>query len=165
MRSRRSLHARSGCAGSDTPAPRELSMFRRPTRPAAALALAGLGLLAARFDSAAQAPSPAGPALALAAEPVPATARALKPAYRIRLVSTWPQAADGQCMNGGEETLEGSLVREADGSYRGTFTRRTRLLFCGAHGLSRGDSASAPIASCALTLEGQGTVAMTGTVV
>lgn len=89
------------------------------------------------------------------ARPRPA---ALKNEYRIHLQSTWPQLPGGSadCFNGGEETLDGTLVANADGTYGGTFERHTRLLFCGAHG---------PAAqSCALTLKGEGAVVMTGVV-
>ena len=83
----------------------------------------------------------------------------LAAAYRIRLRSAWPQApAETEaCRNGGDEIVEGVLIRLGDGSYRGTFERRTLLLFCGAH--SRDGQA------CELTLEGAGQVAMTGMVV
>ena len=50
----------------------------------------------------------------------------------------------------------GTLALETDGTYSGRFARRTRLLFCGAHGPAA--------AGCSLTLEGKGAVAMTGVV-
>ena len=121
---------------------------------AAALAL---GSLAAPV--AAQSAAPVDPtSLALAAPSGAPMPGALKPAYRLRLVSTWPQqTVSAGCRNGGEETLEGTLTRNPEGTYAGQFTRQTRLLFCGAHG----PSASA----CSLDLVGKGTVAMTGVVV
>lgn len=79
----------------------------------------------------------------------------------MRLTSTWPQeAASGDCRNGGEEALGGTLTRSADGTYTGTFTRRTELLFCGAHG----PSATAAAATCALALTGHGSVNVIGVV-
>jgi hypothetical protein len=85
---------------------------------------------------------------------------ALKPAYRVRLTSTWPQEVAGGCRNGGAETLDGILTRNVDGSYSGSFARTTRLLFCGAHG-AEGTAAQ----SCALTLDGKGTVTAQGVLV
>ena len=85
---------------------------------------------------------------------------ALKPVYHVRLTSTWPQDAGGGCRNGGEETIEGTIAREADGTYTGTFARRTELLFCGTHG-SPGDTEAA---ACELALTGQGEVRATGVV-
>ena len=131
-------------------------MFRRRHfGAAAALALAAL----IPSDAAAQsALRPARASFALAGEaPAPS---ALKVAYHLRLTSTWPQEAAGDCRNGGEETLDGILVRNADGTYSGSFTRNTRLLFCGAHG-----SEGAAAESCALTLRGAGKVTMKGMVV
>ncbi len=82
----------------------------------------------------------------------------LAAAYHLRLRSAWPQAGGTEaCRNGGDEIVEGVLNRMGDGSYRGTFERRTLLLFCGAH--SRDGQA------CELTLEGDGQVMMTGMVV
>lgn len=138
-------------------------MSRRFAPPAATIALAGLVTLTLTDAAAAQAP--ASSTLAITAASVPAGTRALKSSYRVRLSSTWAQETDAHgCLNGGEETVEGTLARASDGSYAGTFTRRTRLLFCGAHGV-RGNDAQTPVESCALTLEGGGTVAMTGAVV
>jgi hypothetical protein len=79
--------------------------------------------------------------------------------YHVRLESAWPQAAasDEACRNGGDEVVEGLLVRGADGVYRGSFDRRTLILFCGAHGAG-GEA-------CELVLDGDGKVAMTGHVV
>jgi hypothetical protein len=133
-------------------------MYRRTITPlAAALALAGLTPMAGGAQSAS---SPPTIALTLADVSLPARG-ALKPVYHVRLTSTWPQeAAAGGCRNGGEETIEGTLAREADGSYGGTFTRRTELLFCGAHG-SHQDAAAA---ACELALTGQGDVDATGVV-
>lgn len=80
----------------------------------------------------------------------------LAEAYHLRLESVWPQAAgaDGACRNGGDEIVEGRLQRDVDGVYRGSFDRRTVILFCGAHG-ANGEA-------CELVLEGEGKVAMTG---
>ena len=141
-------------------------MFRRITRPAAALALAGLTSLAVTRTGPAQSAAPGtrspSPTFALVPTAAPPAMRALKPSYRIRLTSTWPQeTGPAGCLNGGEETVEGTLARTADGGYAGSFTRRTHLLFCGAHGRAQG----APAERCALTLEGQGDVRMTGEVV
>jgi hypothetical protein len=82
----------------------------------------------------------------------------LERSYRLRLTSAWPlwQGAPGGCADAGSETVEGVLVRTGPQSYAGTFARRTRLLFCGAHGAGAID--------CELTLEGKGEVAMTAQV-
>ena len=132
-------------------------MYRRTITPlAAALALAGLTPM---VGSAQSAPSSRTIALSIADGPVPAHP-ALKPVYHVRLTSTWPQDAGGGCRNGGEETIEGTLTRDADGTYTGTFARRTELLFCGTHG-SRQDTETA---ACELALTGQGDVSATGVV-
>jgi hypothetical protein len=100
--------------------------------------------------------APTALALTAASAPVPGPA-ALKPAYHLSLTSTWPQqVVAAGCRNGGEETLAGTLALEPDGTYAGRLTRRTRLLFCGAHGPAA--------AGCSLTLEGKGAVTMTGVV-
>lgn len=133
-------------------------MHRRTITPlAAALALAGLTPMAGAAQSAS---SPPTIVLTLVDGPTPARA-ALKPVYHVRLTSTWPQeaAADG-CRNGGEETIEGTLSRDADGTYAGTFTRRTELLFCGAHGSHQ----HAEAAACELALTGRGDVSAIGVV-
>ena len=77
----------------------------------------------------------------------------LAAAYHLRLRSAWPQtpASNEACRNGGDEMVEGVLSRMGDGSYRGTFERRTLLLFCGAHGTDG--------QACELRLEGDGEVA------
>lgn len=104
----------------------------------------------------------AAPATAqsIASSTPPSAARpaALAATYQVRLQSAWPQlpATEG-CENGGSETLEGTLTRKANGAYGGTLTRRTHLLFCGAHGPT-GDA-------CALVLDGGGEVMTQGTVV
>ena len=51
------------------------------------------------------------------------------------------------------------MIRNADGTYSGSFARNTRLLFCGAHG-----SEGAAAESCALTLQGKGRVTVNGVV-
>ena len=83
----------------------------------------------------------------------------LASAYHLRLESAWPQDAAGGdgCRNGGDEIVEGDLHRGVDGVYRGSFERRTLLLFCGAHAAS-GEA-------CELVLEGDDNVAMMGYVV
>jgi hypothetical protein len=133
-------------------------MYHRTITPlAAAFALAGLTPTAGGAQSALGSPTIA---LSLADRAVPARP-ALKPVYHVRLTSTWPQeAAAGGCRNGGEETIEGTLAREPDGTYTGTFARRTELLFCGVHG-SRQDTEAA---ACELALTGQGDVSATGVV-
>ena len=121
---------------------------------AAALAFGAAVAPAAAQSAVADAPA----ALALTAASVPAPVPlALKAAYRLHLTSTWPQyiASEG-CRNGGEETLDGLLIRNADGTYSGRFARHTELLFCGAHGPAA--------AGCSLVLAGNGAVAMTGVV-
>ncbi len=129
-------------------------MSRRITSLAAALAFGAL------VPSLAGAQGALEPALAFSEAPAPA---ALKAAYHLVLTSTWPQEqVRNGCRNGGVETVEGTLVRGAGGGYTGSFTRRTELLFCGAHGES---SLGAEPQGCALTLTGEGTVAMTGVVV
>jgi hypothetical protein len=128
-------------------------MFRRTIPPVAAvLAFAALTPIAgsAQLESV--------PALALSLGDSIQPSPALKAAYHVRLTSTWPQEAFAGCNNGGLETIEGTLARTADGHYRGTFTRQTKLLFCGAHGTREGTSASA----CELELTGHGTVAVNG---
>jgi len=133
---------------------RSMTMQFRISPLAAALALGGLAAPAV-----AQAPAPVAPAsLTLTRPPIPAPAPgALKAAYRLRLTSLWPQQiVTAGCRNGGEETLDGTLTRNPDGTYSGSFVRQTRLLFCGAHG---------PAASaCSLDLVGKGRVTMTGAV-
>jgi hypothetical protein len=89
--------------------------------------------------------------------PIRSRAEALAERYHVRLTSAWPQLRGGDgCENGGDEVVEGTLIRAGDGGYTGTLTRTTRLLFCGAHGPA-GDR-------CALVLDGQGGVAMRGVV-
>jgi hypothetical protein len=141
-------------------------MFERLSRPATAIALTALVAAMMPAGAAGQAPPTIRSTLAFASESTPAESRALKASYHVRLISNWPQeAGPGGCLNGGDEVVEGTLAREADGTYAGTFIRRTRLLFCGAHGMARGDSTAAATGSCALTLDGEGRVSMTGVVV
>jgi hypothetical protein len=122
--------------------------MKRHTRgPALAVALSIL------FASSATAQT-----LALHGPPTARPGAELAASYRVRLQSAWPQLPTStDCENGGSETLEGVLTRTRSGDYSGTFTRSTRLLFCGAHGTS-GEA-------CALVLEGDGQVAMHGIVV
>lgn len=133
-------------------------MYRRTISSlAAALALAGLSPMAAAAQRSALPPTIA---LSLADSTAPGRP-VLKSAYHVRLTSTWPQETTAAgCRNGGEETIEGTLARAADGTYAGTFTRRTELLFCGAHG-GRPDAVSA---GCELALVGRGSVEATGQV-
>lgn len=100
----------------------------------------------------------AAQALAWSTPPSAARPAELAASFQVRLRSAWPQlSATEGCENGGSETLEGTLTRKPGGVYGGTLTRRTHLLFCGAHG-STGDA-------CALVLEGGGDVTTQGTVV
>ncbi|MEO6056063.1 MAG: hypothetical protein ABIQ49_04415 [Gemmatimonadales bacterium] len=122
-----------------------------------------LALAAGSLATSSAAESVLAPATSLAGVDAPASPpphAALKAAYHVRLTSTWPQVTgpDG-CRNGGVETLEGTLARNADGTYAGIFSRNTELLFCGTHGTH-----GAPATSCTLTLEGRGEVAMSGMV-
>jgi hypothetical protein len=128
---------------------------RRHFGAAAALALAALFPSPGASQIALR---PARASFALVGEaPTPA---ALKTAYHVRLTSTWPQESAGDCRNGGGETLDGRLIRNADGTYSGSFARNTRLLFCGAHG-----SEATAAESCALMLQGKGRVTVRGVVV
>lgn len=85
-------------------------------------------------------------------------AAALKPVLTIRLVSNWPQltAADGSCLNGGQETLSGTLELGSGGNYLGTLRRQAEIRFCGTHGAARD--------GCALTLTSVGPVSARGEV-
>lgn len=86
------------------------------------------------------------------AKPQPAAA------YQVRLTSAWPQlGTTGDCPNGGDETVQGTIERNAAGDYAGTLSRRTLLLFCGAHG--------AAAQACTLVLEGSGPVVARGQLV
>lgn len=86
------------------------------------------------------------------------TAALLRPLYRMRLVSDWPQLTAGGlgCVNGGQEVLEGTLTQTGDASYAGQFKRKASIRFCGAH--------AGATEMCALTLTSDGTVAARGTV-
>jgi hypothetical protein len=100
----------------------------------------------ARGDRETTAPSARNPP-AINREP---STGALKSEYRIRLTSAWPQYGDaaGDCLNGGQEVLEGTLIRTNDGGYTGAFTRTSGLSFCGTH-------SGAPEV-CSLSLNGHG---------
>jgi hypothetical protein len=127
-------------------------------------AVLALGALLPSFGGAQAALEPPAATLALTVAPAPA---ALKATYHLMLTSTWPQEQTaGGCLNGGVETVEGTLSRGAGGNYTGRLNRRTELLFCGAHGeAAHGEAAQGgDEGGCALTLRGQGTVAMTGVV-
>ena len=103
-------------------------------------------------------PPAAAQAIAYGEPPPPRTrSDALAERYHVRLVSAWPQLPAGaECANGGDEVVEGTLTRTASGDYGGTLTRKTHLLFCGAHGPA-GDA-------CTLMLDGAGGVVMRGNV-
>ena len=126
---------------------------RRSLGLAGALALTAFASPSSLGAQSAASADPRTTALALNERPVRPRPATLKTTYRIHLRSTWPQLASGSegCFNGGEETLDGTLAANADGTYGGTFTRRTRLLFCGAHGSDGAES-------CQLTLRGEGQV-------
>jgi len=118
------------------------------------------GALAFSTSAAAQYASPPAPeAVAAAGGALRPGATTLKGAYRVRLRSMWPQHSEpsSRCTNGGEEALDGVVSRGADGSYRGELHRRTRMLFCGAHGGST--------EACELVLLGDGQVEAEGVVV
>jgi hypothetical protein len=82
----------------------------------------------------------------------------LRPSYRMRLISDWPQLTAGGlgCVNGGQEVLEGTLAQTGDRSYAGRFRRRATIRFCGAH--------AGATELCTLTLTSDGIVAARGTV-
>jgi hypothetical protein len=83
--------------------------------------------------------------------------RLAEPVYHLRLSSAWPELRlSPECVNGGNEVLNGSLRRVSPGLYRGALQRETTIRFCGAHG-SVGDA-------CSVTLRGSGTVLAEGTV-
>ena len=129
----------------------------RSTMLSLATILALTGAAPATGD--AQVLRPPTPSLSLAGAPVPPVA--LKSAYHVRLTSTWPQeGGSGACRNGGQETVEGTLSQDADGTFSGRLTRHTQLLFCGAHG-QPGEGAAG---SCALALAGEGQVLAKGIV-
>jgi hypothetical protein len=128
----------------------------RPTLFSLATILAVTGGAPVTGD--AQTLRPPTPSLSLAGAPVPPVA--LKSAYHVRLTSTWPQdGGSGDCRNGGQETVEGTLSQAADGTFSGTFARHTTLLFCGAHGQHE-----AGARSCAIAVVGEGDVLATGVV-
>jgi hypothetical protein len=85
-------------------------------------------------------------------------AAALKPVLTIRLMSDWPQLTtpDGTCLNGGQETLTGTLELSSGGNYLGTLTRQAEIRFCGAHGAASD--------ACELTLVSVGPVDAKGEV-
>jgi hypothetical protein len=131
-------------------------MCHRTIHPLAAVLMLAVTPMAGKAQSATSAHTLA---LTLAVGDTPARP-ALKSDYHVRLTSTWPQEAASGCRNGGEETIEGTLAREADGTYTGTFDRRTELLFCGTHGTRQ----DAKAADCELVLTGRGDVRATGMV-
>jgi len=104
--------------------------------------------------------------LALALIPSPLAAQgavlaradaAVETPYHLRLTSAWPELRlSAQCVNGGEEILDGSLQWTSAGRYRGELSRQTTILFCGAHGSAA--------EACSATLSGSGTVQAEGTV-
>jgi len=96
-------------------------------------------------------------ALALAPAIGPDNGDRLRGTYRIRLVSEWPQLSDASgCLNGGQETLEGSLGRSDGNTYSGFLVRTSTISFCGSHPTSS--------LSCRLTVKGSGIVMATGEV-
>lgn len=75
---------------------------------------------------------------------------ALASTYQVRLTSDWPQyAAAPTCVNGGEETLTGTLVVGDDGHYRGQLYRSALIRFCGSHATAE---------ACSLALASTGPV-------
>jgi hypothetical protein len=77
--------------------------------------------------------------------------------YHLRLTSAWPELRlSAECVNGGEEVLDGNLHWTDSSLYRGEFSRQTTIRFCGSHG-SAADG-------CSATLTGSGTVLVEGTV-
>jgi hypothetical protein len=111
--------------------------------------------------AAAQTTFSAGPTLASAASILIGRAlddAALKPSYHLRLTSDWPQSKSpaGECLNGGNEVLEGVLTRVADTGYEGELRRVTVIRFCGRHADAR--------TLCSITLTGQGPVIAEATV-
>lgn len=89
--------------------------------------------------------------------PAPTPGDRLRATYRIRLVSDWPQLGDASgCLNGGQETLEGSLGRADGNTYSGFLMRTSTINFCGSH--------PATSQSCRLTVRGSGTVTASGEV-
>lgn len=98
-------------------------------------------------------------AIAYREPPAPRPAAPLADAYHLSLESAWPQLGTSgiACRNGGDEMVRGMVTRNAVGVYEGTLDRSTLLFFCGTHGVS-GES-------CELVLEGDGSVAVRGTVV
>ena len=96
----------------------------------------------------APAPAPATAVVPLAAAP------AQRPAWTIRLTSDWPQYQTGTlCVNGGSESLNGTLTVDSTGAYHGFLERKATIQFCGKHaGAAR---------ECHLTLSSGGTVAAT----
>lgn len=84
------------------------------------------------------------------APPAPA-ATAPRAAWGVRLVSDWPQYVSGaECVNGGGETLAGSLARDASGEFHGFLERTATIRFCGQHGQAA--------TACTLTLASTGLV-------
>ena len=126
-------------------------------RLTASLAFAVTTVLSSRAG--AQAAVPSGPHHLASQVEVAAIDRkpsVLKSSYRIRLTSAWPQlrTSGGECVNGGQEVLEGILTRSAGGRYAGVFTRVTGFLFCGVHATA--------VEACQLTLTGRGEVEAVG---
>jgi hypothetical protein len=117
------------------------------------IALAVTTILCSRAS--AQAVAPRGPHHLSSEGEVAAIDRrplVLRSSYKIRLTSAWPQlrTSGGECVNGGQEVLEGVLTRSADGRYTGVFTRLTGFLFCGVHATA--------VEACQLSLAGSGEV-------
>lgn len=79
-------------------------------------------------------------------------AAALKPTYSVHLVSAWPQLGmpNSNCVNGGDEVLEGSIEQTSGGNYVGLLQRKATIRFCGIHGPAK--------EACSLTLQSTGPV-------
>jgi hypothetical protein len=123
--------------------------------------LSGIILSIATSPVAAQTRFSAGPTLASVPSILIGRAlddAALNPSYHIRLTSAWPQTESpaGECLNGGEEVLEGVLTRVADEGYAGELHRTTVIRFCGRHAAAR--------TLCSITLTGQGPVMAEATI-
>ncbi|MBK6422998.1 MAG: hypothetical protein IPI38_09665 [Gemmatimonadetes bacterium] len=100
--------------------------------------------LAAQAEVALAAPYPLSPS--------PGDTRpAVRAIWGVRLTSDWPQYVSGaECVNGGSETLTGTLIRDAAGGFRGLLERSAVIRFCGQHGQAA--------TACTLTLTSTGVV-------
>jgi hypothetical protein len=131
-------------------------MFHRASSLLIALALAATCSLAAQADlTLAAGANQSGPMRIVNRALL---AAALKPVYTVELRSDWPQLglAGGDCVNGGQEVLKGTIELTSGGNYVGSLQRGATIRFCGAHGQAQ--------EACALTLTSTGPVAATGEV-